>query len=315
MPKVSVILPTYNRASFIGRAIQSVLNQTYRDFELIIVDDGSTDDTERVVKSFSDERIYYVKHEVNKGAAAARNTGLKMARGEFIAFQDSDDEWLPYKLQKQVEVFERVHHKVGVVYSNMNIVDEYGKKYLWSPIRFAPEDGIVYDKLLLDLIYLTGKTNFRGLGIDLVTSLIRKDCFCKVGMFDEKLPRWIDMELFLWISKLHYFYCIDEPLVNSLVLIDGITTNIPAGIKAKALIVSKYIDDLTKNKKALSDILYDIGCSWCYIGNHEAGKEYLFKSVKVYPWNLKYIWTLTIAMLGKDVFKVMTALKQKLLDR
>jgi len=93
-PKVSVIIPTYNRAHLIGRAIQSVLNQTYQDFELIVVDDGSTDNTNEVIKEFSqkDKRILYIKHDKNKGGSAARNTGIKAARGEYIAFQDSDDE-------------------------------------------------------------------------------------------------------------------------------------------------------------------------------------------------------------------------------
>jgi len=91
-PTVSVIIPTYNRAHTIGRAIKSVLNQTYQDFEIIVVDDGSTDNTEEVVKSFRDKRIRYIQHKKNKGAAAARNTGIKSAKGKYIAFQDSDDD-------------------------------------------------------------------------------------------------------------------------------------------------------------------------------------------------------------------------------
>lgn len=80
-PTVSVVIPTYNRAHLLGRAIQSVLNQTYHDFEIIVVDDGSTDNTEKVVKSFNDPRIHYIRHDQNRGGSAARNTGIKMARG------------------------------------------------------------------------------------------------------------------------------------------------------------------------------------------------------------------------------------------
>ena len=107
-PTISVIIPTYNRADFIGRAIESVLDQTYQDFEIIVIDDGSKDNTENIVKSFDDTRITYIRLKDNKGAAVARNTGIGTARGKFIAFQDSDDEWLPQKLAKQMEVFEKV---------------------------------------------------------------------------------------------------------------------------------------------------------------------------------------------------------------
>lgn len=315
MPKVSVILPTYNRAASIDRAIESVLNQTYRDFELIIVDDGSTDDTEEVVKRFSDDRVHYTRHQVNRGASAARNIGLEMAKGELIAFQDSDDEWLSHKLQRQVEIFDTASYEVGVVYGDMNVIDEYGKEYLWKPIQFTPEDGIVYDRLLSNLVQLTGEMNFRGSAITFVTSVIRKNCFCDVGGFDESLPRWIDMDLFIRISRTYSFYYMDEPLINSFVLMDGITVNTAAGLEAKAVMLHKYMDDLSKNTKILGDMLYDIGSSSCYMGNYETGKEYLLRAARARPWNPRYIWTLSIAKLGERMFKSMTALKRKVLDR
>jgi len=104
-PTVSVIIPAYNRAHLIGRAIKSVLNQAYQDFELIIIDDCSTDNTDEVVREFQkkDNRIIYLKHDQNKGGSAARNTGIKVSKSEYIAFLDSDDEWLPEKLEIQME--------------------------------------------------------------------------------------------------------------------------------------------------------------------------------------------------------------------
>jgi len=126
-PIVSVIIPTYIRAHVLAKAIQSLLNQTYQDFEIIVVDDGSIDNTEEVVKSFNDPRIRYIRHKENCGGSAARNTGIRAAYGECIAFQDSDDEWLPEKLEKQMQVFENAPAEVGVVYTGFRRIQGRSK--------------------------------------------------------------------------------------------------------------------------------------------------------------------------------------------
>ena len=102
MAEVSIIIPTYNRANKLSGSVQSVLDQTYTDFKLIIVDDASTDDTEKIVSMIDDDRIQYHRLETNKGAAGARNEGVRLADSEWIAFHDSDDKWLPGKLEKQM---------------------------------------------------------------------------------------------------------------------------------------------------------------------------------------------------------------------
>lgn len=122
---VSVIIPTYNRAHLLGRAIQSVLAQTYEDFEIIVVDDASTDVTEQVVKSFADDRINYIRHQKNKGGSSARNTGIKAAKGEFIAFLDSDDEWVPKKLEKEINRLQTLSNEVGVFYGGFCCVRQF----------------------------------------------------------------------------------------------------------------------------------------------------------------------------------------------
>ena len=114
VPTVSVILPTYNRAEIVKRSILSVLNQTYKDFELIIIDDASTDKTRMIVEELGDTRIKYLRNRQNLGPAASRNIGIKASRGIFIAFQDSDDEWRPDKLKKQVETLEKENNQNGV---------------------------------------------------------------------------------------------------------------------------------------------------------------------------------------------------------
>lgn len=271
-PKVSVIIPTYNREHLIGRAIQSVLNQTYRDFEIIVVDDGSTDNIGEVVKSFNDERIRYIRHEKNKGAAAARNTGIKAAKGEYIAFQDSDDEWLPEKLEKQMKVFATAPAEVGVVYTDMWRITGNKKKYFYSP-KIMPEDKIIYEQAL----------DYGVMNIGIQTALIKKECFSKAGMFDEKFPRLIDLELFIGLSKYYYFYHIKEPLVNFFDADKGISSNTKALITARKLILEKYFEDIKKDKKLLAKHYLGIGTILCINGEIEEGEGYFAKALKMYP--------------------------------
>ncbi len=129
-PLISVVLPTFNRKRLLPRAINSVLNQTYKNLELIIIDDGSTDNTEEIVKAYSDTRIRYCKQKLNRGGSAARNAGIKLAKGELISFQDSDDEWLPEKLERQVRKFSEVGDDVGVIYCGYESVFERTKEVL-----------------------------------------------------------------------------------------------------------------------------------------------------------------------------------------
>ena len=124
MPKVSVIMPCFNVERYIGAAIQSVLGQTFTDFELIIVDDGATDGSEAVYMSFADPRIRIVR-QTNRGLAGARNTGIRQARGQFIALLDSDDLWHPQKLEKHVAHLES-GPRIGVSYSQSVLIDENG---------------------------------------------------------------------------------------------------------------------------------------------------------------------------------------------
>jgi len=133
-PIVSIILPTRNRCHLIRGAVESVLNQTFSDIEVIIVDDGSTDKTAQVVTNLNDRRIRYERLNESRGAPVARNIGISLAKGEYIAFQDSDDEWLPQKLEKQMQAFEVSKPEVGVIYTgfyrimgNEKHLDSYNK--------------------------------------------------------------------------------------------------------------------------------------------------------------------------------------------
>ena len=147
-PIISVIIPTYNRENMIGYAIKSVLNQTFKNLEIIVVDDGSTDNTEEIIRDFKDKRVKYIKkYKKNRGISVARNIGIKVARGKYIAPLDSDDEWLPEKLDKQIKILQDGPPELGVVYSNSCYIDKSGKNM--NKLRNTKKvEGYIYEDLL-----------------------------------------------------------------------------------------------------------------------------------------------------------------------
>lgn len=181
-PLVSVIITTYNRAHLLPRAINSVLNQTYQNFELIIVDDGSKDNTEEVVNSFDDKRIVYYKHEKNKGVLGAKNTGFDLAKGEYNCLLDDDDEFLPEALETAVNKFAELASK-GVKILWFDSVDAEKEEFSGSGIR---KEGYIYYEDLLCRIH--------GDYWIIIDSEVLGD-----NRFDERL--W-DTESILWL-KLH----------------------------------------------------------------------------------------------------------------
>jgi glycosyltransferase involved in cell wall biosynthesis len=185
MAHVSVIIPTYNRKNLILRAIHSVINQTYQDFEIIVIDDGSTDGTKDALSVYKDIRYFY---QENRGISSARNRGLAEAKGDYIAFLDSDDEWIPEKLAIQVKILDE-NPKIGIVHNKLIILNEKNEQIGTKPR--LDSSGI-----FTDLIETLG---------DLPTSsiMIRRECFDKVGVFDESLPTMEDFEMWLRIAK-HY---------------------------------------------------------------------------------------------------------------
>src|SRR3954454_14751931 len=122
MAKVSIVIPTRNRAELLSRAVRSVLRQTYPDWEVLIVDDASSDDTGDVVQHICDRRVRYWRHPVNEGVAADRNTAMAHSTGRYVAFLDDDDEWFPEKLANQIECFDGLSTAVGLIYSGLYMV-------------------------------------------------------------------------------------------------------------------------------------------------------------------------------------------------
>lgn len=197
MPKVSVIIPTYNRADFIEDAVESVLCQTYKDFEIIIVDDGSTDNTKDMLQKFHNKIRYIYKS--NGGVASARNAGIKHAQGIYIAFLDSDDLWLPERLQFGVQALES-DKDIGLIFSDCSRVfhKEMSAKSYFDD--YKPYAGFVFKQLYMQ--------NF----IPTPTVILRKKCFQQVELFNEELSSCEDYDMWLRISTCFRIDYIKMPL-------------------------------------------------------------------------------------------------------
>jgi len=300
-PTVSVIIPTYNRAHLIGRAIKSVLNQTYHDFELIVVDDGSKDNTEEVVKRFKDERIRYTRHDKNKGGGAARNTGIKIARGKFIAFLDSDDQWLPQKLEKQIVMFEKKSEKIGVIYTGLFFVNNVYKKIcLWIPQK----EG----NISKDIIF----KNYVG---SLSTVIIRRECFEKCGLFDESLPACQDWDIYIRLAKRCHFTFIKEPLVWYCTDNNRITTDLKARVEGHKKILGKYFQDIKKSRKVYSKYLFTIGNFFCHLGQMRKGRLEFLRAIWTYPLELKFYLYFCISFFNPKIYQKLAIYKKKSLNK
>lgn len=241
-PLVSIVLPTYNRADTLERAVRSVLAQSYDHLELIVVDDASTDATATVIRRVEDRRVRYLRLAVNRGAAAARNTGVRAARGSLIAFQDSDDEWLPGKLATQVPALLASPPCVAMVYSPMVRVGEDGKEWVLDTPVFTPNDEGSFDRALA--------LGVHGIGIQ--SCLIRKEALLNVGAFDEQMPRWIDLELFIRLARQYRFQYLDAPLVRYHASPDGITSDQRALVCAQQRLMEKYREELEARPAVLA---------------------------------------------------------------
>lgn len=230
---VSVIIPTYNRAHIIGRTVGSVLNQTYGNFEIIVIDDGSTDQTRDAVMRFNDRRIRYVQQEYAGLPAICRNRGLRLAGGEYVAFLDSDDLWLPQKLSRQIE-FMRNNPQAFLVYSRC-FVQEDGKVVAVEPRR--PKSGYVFEDLYLAY-------NF----IPCLTVMMRNPGSHKDYFFDEhpQLKAAEDYDLWLTIAMGERIGYIDEPLAIYVKHRGSISAEKLATLKKWKFIMDKFAPSVSK---------------------------------------------------------------------
>ena len=202
-PLVSVIVTTYNRADLLCETLDSILNQTYTNFELIVVDDGSVDHTEEVVKKYDDSRLQYIKTDNWGGPARPRNIGINKAKGKYIAFCDDDDLWLPEKLERQEKILQ--NNSCGLCFTNYNYIDKNGKKINKKHKIKKHHRALTFNKFILS----------RGC-IANSTVMIRREVIDTVGLLNEDM-RLIAVEDYNYWARIihcHKPYYIDEVLMK-----------------------------------------------------------------------------------------------------
>jgi len=260
MPKISIVTATYNRGDVLPRAIESIKGQTFRDYEHIIVDDGSTDDTKKVVSHVDDSRIKYVRLNTNMGCAAAFNKGVEEARGEYISFLDSDDEYLPQRLEITNKVLDQRSEKIGGVFHGLRIVGNNKKKS-----HFIEEkDFTVEDFREQNPICGTSNTMYRA------------SVFDRVGGFDEQLMSTVDYDFQIRVAKKFNLVGINKLLCKRYDTVDGLQDDFEKVRQG----ISRFIDkhEQILSEKNLFDLKCKIGISHIALENKAKSRQ-LFNSI------------------------------------
>ncbi len=293
-PKISVIISTYNRANLLPRTIKSVLNQTFQNFELIIIDDASTDSTEEVVKSFNDSRVIYIKNKKNWGGPARpKNIGIEKAQGEFVAFLDDDDEWLPQKLEKQLKIFEESKKNLGLVacYAldvcvDKNVVNKY-------KITIPKNCSNVFP-LILEKCFIHSTSSV----------LIKKQVLTKLGYFDENLKVTDDWELWIRILKEYEFDFVAEPLFKYYFHGKNVseTINVLQRIKEIEYILEKYKIFYEQYPRAKAGALRHMGTDYLLAGDIVKARCFFYKSIRQAPFFLRNYINLLVSFLGIKIY-------------
>ena len=274
MPKVSVIIPTYNREDFISETIQSVLEQTYKDFEVIVVDDGSTDNTQKKLEVFGNK--IQVIEQKNSERAIARNKGIKNAKGDYIAFVDSDDIWLKDKLKRQVEFLDN-NKEFILVYNPSFRINEKGQKIKAAQRQLKGYSGNVFEKLL-----------FRNFIVS-ATPLIKRAIFEKTTGFETNYIPYEDWEFWIRFSLLGNFYFINEPLTfyrihknQSVKLVNAEKIEKVTSELLENSFRLKHISHKIKRKSlGLANLRF---CYWYFSANkNDKAKEKINKALEIYP--------------------------------
>lgn len=280
-PLVSAIITTYNRPEYLRRAVRAVSNQTYQNIELVVVDDCSETPARNVLADASPDvrTLEIIRHEENLGANAARNTGVEIASGEYVAFLDDDDRWDPEKLARQVDALERADENVGLAYVGRVGVEDGTSQDTWIP----PEiEGDLTKALLCRNVVGTQSA-----------VMVRTD-IAETIPFDERFRRWADMEWYVSVSIEYDFIRIPAPLVvYEYAAHNRISDDSEELYEAHRLFVKKYRELAAEygrlfERKMRAWAAYRVGASLVRAGNYANARQYLLQAIVLYPFERSF---------------------------
>ncbi|KTG09408.1 hypothetical protein AUR64_16660 [Haloprofundus marisrubri] len=285
MRTVSALIPTYERADYVGGAIETVLGQTHEAMEAVVVNDGSTDDTRDVLSAYEDDdRVTVLHNETNRGIAYSFNRAAANASGEYLCILGDDDRWHPEKIERQLDVFDSLSDEYGVVYTGgvMTNGDSVTRRY--RPGR----RGRIYPEVLVTF------------GLHPHSShMIRRDCFEAIDGFDESFPRGVDWEMNVRLAKRYKFEYIDEPLVRRQMHETNVS-NEPEQSTVTEMMWEKFGDEMRERPEIARRFKATMSGSQAYTelkwGNHRDAVKHSFDALRLAPSasrGLKFLLSLT----------------------
>ena len=305
-PLVSVIIPAYNSASYIEEALNSIFDQTFKDFEVIVVDDGSTDTTKRILEKYGERIRYY--YQKNGGPASARNHGIREAHGQYIAFLDADDLWLPTKLEKQLALFQR-NEQLGMVTTGACSFDEKGVYGYSTNKRKTLMTGDIARNIFLHS------------NIGTPTVLVRKEVFDTIGLFEENIRQGEDDNMWIRIAANYEVELIDEALIKVRNHPQRMTLNkeeLLESVQANIQLLKTRYGEKVKSKIAeaipqkISYIQFAIGYGYYESGNYSKARRAFAKGAYNWIWYWKNPLYLLLTLIPSGLISPLKSLKRKI---
>jgi len=268
-PFITVIIPTYKRNIFLERAVKSVLDQTYKNLEIIIIDDDPNSEIFNQISLLKNSSIHYVKNTKNIGASGSRNNGVKYSNGDFLAFLDDDDEWLPQKLEKQISMIMQ-SDDCGVIYCGYDLM--VGNEILKRKNTYHKNNNF-------------HEITLHKCPIGSPTPLIKKELFLQIGGYDVRLPSCQDWDLWIRLSKICKFVALNETLAIYRIHGNQISADIEKKILGREAIINKYYNEITKHPYIASWHYRRLGSLYSLINNTQMAKIFFRKSLRYDKFN------------------------------